>query len=66
MEDEPRECLIQGLFAILGKEGVEELKATLDVQHDLEAVAGLLDFYLRKSGCASADEFIRATEEPPE
>ena len=67
MEEELREQLIQGLFAILGKDGLEKLKATVGIQDDTEAVAGLLDFYIRKDGCDSAEAFIRATsvEEPP-
>ena len=68
MEEEPREQLIQGLLAILGKDGLEKLKTTVGIQDDMEAVAGLLDFYISESGCDSAEAFIRAAgvEEPPQ
>jgi len=62
MEEELREQLIQCLFTILGHDGLEELKATVGIRDDTEAVAGLLDFYIRKDGCDSAEDFIRAAE----
>jgi len=60
MEEELRNCLIQRLFAILGKDKLEELKVTVGIQDDMEAVAGLLDFYIESAGCGSAEDWIEA------
>ncbi len=60
MEEELREQLIQCLFTILGQDGLEKLKATVGIQDEMEAVAGLLDFYIKSDGCGSPEDWIEA------
>ena len=60
MEEELREQLIQCLFTILGQDGLEKLKVTVGIQDEMEAVAGLLDFYIKSDGCGSPEDWIEA------
>ncbi len=60
MEEELREQLIQCLFTILGKDKLEKLKVTVGIQDEMEAVAGLLDFYIKSDGCGSPEDWIEA------